>query len=63
MTSLAFIFGVLQWQPARVPVPVVSMRWVLAYGRDDFGHYSGYLLRAAVLCVVRRRFPLKPRPE
>lgn len=30
MTSLAFIFGVLPRQPAQVPVPVVSMRWVLA---------------------------------
>ncbi|STM15101.1 putative multidrug efflux pump [Escherichia coli] len=30
MTSLAFISAYCQWQPARVPVPVVSMRWVLA---------------------------------
>ncbi len=63
MTSLAFISAYCQWQPARVPVPVVSMRWYWRNGRDDFGHYSGYLLRAAFFVLVRRRFPLKPRPE
>ncbi len=30
MTSLGSSSAYCQWQPARVPVPVVSMRWVLA---------------------------------
>lgn len=31
-------------------------------GRDDFGHYSGYLLRAAVLCAGAPPLPAEAAP-
>ncbi len=63
MTSLAFIFGVLPMATSTG----LRFRWSACggywrNGRDDFSYYSGYLLRAAVLCAGAPPLPAEAAP-